>query len=238
MHTTIPTGTCICILQREHRCCYANIGASGHYDINTLKVTLPNLLEYPDSSGTNKQIIYIEGFFVTENRFPLCIYINELRCYYSNLMLACNLSAKYLIDQCSDEIKYLAENATIVFGNLGEYKTLTEKYDFKTVDQLLVHLLKPKNGAENNKRKILICTNGSSNVLYSFRFGNNEPNINRIFNFDSIPVDKIVDTTGCGDAFVAGFFYGYLRNDSIELCIGKGVELASKKLGSVGGAIS
>lgn len=183
-------------------------------------------------------MIYIEGFFVTENRFPLCIYINELRRRHPSLLLSCNLSAKYLIDQCPDEIKYLAENATVVFGNLGEFKKLTEKYDFKEVEELFAQLLKPKNDEVNGGGKVIICTNGSKSVFYSTRLDNDGSHINREFTFDSVPVDEIVDTTGCGDAFVAGFFHGYLRNGSIEFCIRKGVEVASKKLRNIGGVIS
>lgn len=238
MHDSVPTGTCVCLLKQENRCCYANIGASGHFDINRLKETLPNLLQSPDDCRAKKQMIYIEGFFVTENRFPLCIYINELRGHHPSLLLSCNLSAKYLIDQCPEEIKYLAENATVVFGNLGEFKKLTEKYDFEKVEELFAHLLKPKNNEVNCGRKVIICTNGSNSVFYATRLENDGSHIKREFRFEPVPVDEIVDTTACGDAFVAGFFFGYLRNHSIEFCIRKGVEVASKKLRNIGGVIS
>jgi sugar/nucleoside kinase (ribokinase family) len=32
------------------------------------------------------------------------------------------------------------------------------------------------------------------------------------------PVDKVVDTTGAGDAYAAGFIYGLARGRSLDVC--------------------
>jgi pfkB family carbohydrate kinase len=44
----------------------------------------------------------------------------------------------------------------------------------------------------------------------------------------------VVDTTGAGDYFAAGFLYGLSRGESLEICLQKGALLASKVIQVVG----
>ena len=45
---------------------------------------------------------------------------------------------------------------------------------------------------------------------------------------------KIVDLTGAGDLFAAGYLHGYLNNFSEEDCLKKGTEMASKVIQQIG----
>ena len=47
-------------------------------------------------------------------------------------------------------------------------------------------------------------------------------------------VSKVVDTTGAGDYFAAGFLYGLSRDESLEACLQRGAFLASKVIQVVG----
>ena len=42
-----------------------------------------------------------------------------------------------------------------------------------------------------------------------------------------VPGERTVDTTGCGDAYVAGFLYGYLKGEPGLVCGRLGATLAS-----------
>ena len=48
---------------------------------------------------------------------------------------------------------------------------------------------------------------------------------------------KVIDTTGAGDIFSAGFLYGYLRNWKLEECASMGHRLASAVVEVVGTAL-
>ena len=45
---------------------------------------------------------------------------------------------------------------------------------------------------------------------------------------------KIVDLTGAGDLFAAGFLHGLINNISIKECLEKGTEMSSKIIQKVG----
>ena len=45
---------------------------------------------------------------------------------------------------------------------------------------------------------------------------------------------KIVDLTGAGDLFAAGFLHGYVNNMSLEDSLDKGTEMSSKVIQQIG----
>jgi sugar/nucleoside kinase (ribokinase family) len=45
---------------------------------------------------------------------------------------------------------------------------------------------------------------------------------------------KIVDLTGAGDLFAAGFLHGYINKLSIKQCLEKGTEMSSKVIQQIG----
>lgn len=253
------TGTCVCLIDNDNRCCYANIGASIHYSKEFLKQNLNSLSTQLSpsplmvlSSFTLQQIFYVEGFFVSGDRFSVCKYIVEEICQASSgsIFFATNLSAKYMINKYPNEIKYLAEHANILFGNYGEFTKLAEIYELCDVEHVINHLLTIN--LPHCRKKIVVCTQGSKSILYacsgfntSKTHGIDDVQQNdfdmhsvREFTVAKVSAKKIVDTTGCGDAFVAGFFYAFLRNETIKACIAKGTEIAMEKLTSVGGTLN
>lgn len=230
-----PTGTCVCLIHKENRCCYANIGASIHFEKEYFQSQDLIVDRPPGELWPNTQIFYIEGFFITGQRFSVCKYIIDEVCQSSDgsRIFATNLSAEYLIENYPNQIKYLAENCSILFGNRNEFNKLAELYQMTRAEDIISHLIKTKSKAI--KDKIIVCTQGADCVLYS---ASAEMLINEEFHFDPVPNGKIIDTTGCGDAFVAGFFYNFLRNQKIESCVSKAVDVALKKLTSIGGTFT
>ena len=57
---------------------------------------------------------------------------------------------------------------------------------------------------------------------------------NKVINCESIKVDKILDLTGAGDLFAAGFLKEYLDNSDIKKCLETGSILASKVIQKIG----
>ena len=59
-------------------------------------------------------------------------------------------------------------------------------------------------------------------------------NDNEIVSCDSTKVDKILDLTGAGDLFAAGFLKEYLEKSEIKKCLMTGSILASKIIQKIG----
>ena len=51
---------------------------------------------------------------------------------------------------------------------------------------------------------------------------------NSKYELESEKIDNLVDTTGAGDIFAAGFLEYLIKNREIEECGKRGIELASK----------
>ena len=49
---------------------------------------------------------------------------------------------------------------------------------------------------------------------------------------------KIVDLTGAGDLFAAGFLHGFINDISIKECLEKGTEMSSKIIQKVGARLN
>ena len=60
---------------------------------------------------------------------------------------------------------------------------------------------------------------------------------NRIVVQEATPVDNVVDTTGAGDAYSAGFLYGWVNGRSLEDCARFGTECATRVIQQLGARI-
>lgn len=48
------------------------------------------------------------------------------------------------------------------------------------------------------------------------------------------PIDRVVDTTGAGDLFAAGFLFGHVRGEPLELCLRRGAICAAEVISHYG----
>lgn len=124
---------------------------------------------------------------------------------------------------CRRPIKALSEffdSLDVLIINAYEYSELVkrpyEKIDFRHLDIKLPYL----------RDRVLIITDaerGSYGYFKDVRFYQ-----------EAVKVKKIVDTTGCGDAYTAGFIAEYIKTKSIPLSMQKAAEYAAKKIGRIG----
>lgn len=130
-----------------------------------------------------------------------------------------NLSAL----DCRRPVKDLVEffdSLDVLIINAHEYSELIkrpyEKINLRKLEITLPHL----------KDRVLIITDAEKGSYGYFK--------NEIFYQEAIRPKKIVDTTGCGDAYTAGFITQYIKSGSIGLSMQKGAEYAARKLERIG----
>ncbi len=119
------------------------------------------------------------------------------------------------------QLKGLLHHVEILLVNTHEFAELVKKpFDsLKFKEDVTEHF-------DFLKNKIVVVTDGK-NGSYAYSEGN-------VF-FESVHrVEKIVDTTGAGDAYSAGFLAGYLENKNIQHAMNLGSKLAAKVIQKIG----
>ena len=118
-----------------------------------------------------------------------------------------------------DFFNLLTDDLNILIGNENEINELMQK------NNLLESIKELK-----KINKLIIITrseNGSIAIL------NNE-----VTNCESIKVEKVLDLTGAGDLFAAGFLKEYLDKSNIKKCLQSGSKLAAKIIQKVGARLN
>ena len=166
------------------------------------------------------EIIFLEGYLwdkgMSEEMFK---YVISLAKKYK-IKVAMSLSDIFCVTRHREDfIKLLKNDLNILIGNENEINELIQKNN----------LLDSMNELKNINKLIIITRseNGSVAVL------NNE-----ITNCESIKVEKVLDLTGAGDLFAAGFLKEYLDKSNIKKCLQTGSNLAAKIIQKVGARLN
>lgn len=107
------------------------------------------------------------------------------------------------------------KDVDIIFGNLSEYQAL---YDMESIESIIQQLQKTSN--------IAILTNAEHGALIITSHA--------ILHAPAKEVMQIVDTTGAGDMFAAGFLYGMTHGYDLDQCGKIASEMAGHIIAMVG----
>ena len=164
----------------------------------------------------NSEITFLEGYLWDEGD-PKIAFNEAIN--YSN-KTAMSLSDKFCVDRHKKDFFELVKNKLdITFANEQE---ITELINAKTFNEVITF------GKKLNK--ILIITRSDK--------GSVAINQNQVVECKSQINLKIIDLTGAGDLFAAGFLHGHINKLSIEESLAKGTEMASKVIQQIGARLS
>jgi fructokinase len=103
----------------------------------------------------------------------------------------------------------------ITFANEQEIKSLIEAKNFSEVIDFSKQL-----------NKLIVITRGEKGAVAI--------NGDKIFENGVKKNLKIIDLTGAGDLFAAGFLHGYINGFKTKDCLEKGTEMSSKVIQQIG----
>ena len=158
------------------------------------------------------QLIFLEGYLWDEGD-PKKAFDKAIG--YAD-KVAMSLSDQFCVERHRPHFLNLVKNKLdIVFANEQEITALIEAKKFNEV----VNFSKKLN-------KLIVITRGEKGAVAidGGKIYENEVQKNL----------KIKDLTGAGDLFAAGFLHGYINNLSMEKCLAKGTEMASKVIQQIG----
>ena len=157
-------------------------------------------------------ILYLEGYLVYNT--PLMEALARVA-RERGIRMAFDMGSYNMVEQYRDYLTaYIKENVSILFANEEEALALTGMTAIEALGAIgeMVDTVVVKTGA---KGALLRDAAGSCSV-------------------PAHPVDRVQDTTGAGDFFAAGFFYGYAQGLTLERCGELGVLFATEVIQVVG----
>jgi fructokinase len=203
----LSTGASIILITPDSErtmCTY--LGISSHLSADDIN----------ENNIIDQELIFLEGYLwdkgISEKMFKHAISIAKK----NKVKIAMSLSDIFCVTRHKQDFYNLLKNdLDILIGNENEINELANKKNLlDTVNQL----------KELNKLIVITRSENGSMAIKN----------NKIINCNSTKVKKVLDLTGAGDLFAAGFLKEYLDNSDIKKCLETGSILASKIIQKIG----
>jgi fructokinase len=158
------------------------------------------------------EIIFLEGYLWDEGD-PKKAFDKAIN---NANKIAMSLSDQFCVDRHKPHFLNLVKSKLdITFSNEQEITSLIQAKNFDEVISFSKHL-----------DKLVIITRGEKGAV--------AVNGDEVIECEAQKNLKIVDLTGAGDLFAAGFLHGYINKLSTKECLEKGTEMSSKVIQQIG----
>jgi len=162
------------------------------------------------------ELVFLEGYLWDEGE-PKAAFDKALRLANKSAM---SLSDKFCVERHKQNFYNLVKNKLdIIFANEQE---IIELIDAKTFDDVIAF------GKGLNKTLLITRSHKGSVAISGSEVTECEGQKNL----------KIVDLTGAGDLFAAGFLHGYINKMTTKKCLEVGTEMASKIIQKIGARLN
>jgi sugar/nucleoside kinase (ribokinase family) len=204
--TGSPTGRCLVIVTPDaQRTMCTYLGAGAELD--------ESLIDEPLVSSAS--VTYLEGYIWDPPAAKEAVRRAASIAHRADQRVAMTLSDPFCVERHRDEFRELIENdIDILFANEHE---ITMLYEVDTFDDALQHV--------RGHCELAALTRGPHGSVIVAG--------DTLHVIDAYPVD-VVDTTGAGDAYAAGFLYGFTHGQPLHVCGQLGSLGASEAISQLG----
>ena len=158
------------------------------------------------------ELIFLEGYSWDEGN-PKKAFEKAIS---NSKKVAMSLSDKFCVERHKSHFLYLVKNKLdITFANEEEIMSLINAKNFEEVINFAKEI-----------KKHLIITRGERGAISIIN--------NKVAEIGAKKNLKIVDLTGAGDLFAAGYLHNYIKNFPLEKCLEKGTEMSTKVIQQIG----
>jgi adenosine kinase len=182
-------------------CSYILVTPDGERTMNTYLGAAQDLT--PDDIDASQiaasQIIYLEGYLWDPKSAKEAFVKAASIAHGAGRQVALTLSDSFCVDRYRDEFLDLMRKGTVdlIFANESELHSLYQTADFDTALKQL-----------REDTKLGVVTRSEKGCVVVSKQG--------VVAAPAYPIEKLVDTTGAGDLFAAGFLFGLVRNAGHE----------------------
>jgi sugar/nucleoside kinase (ribokinase family) len=162
-------------------------------------------------------ITYLEGYLWDPHNAKEAFRRAAALAHAAGRLVALSLSDAFCVDRWRDEFRDLVRGGTVdvLFANEAELKSLYQTADFATAAAAL-----------RQEARLAVVTRSEQGCVV-VNSGGIEP-------VAAFPIERVVDTTGAGDLFAAGFLAGLARAASHETAARLGALAAAEVIGHLG----
>jgi sugar/nucleoside kinase (ribokinase family) len=183
--------------------CYVLVTPDGERTMNTFLGAAQDLHPSDIDEGmiASSAIIYLEGYLWDPKNAKDAFLKAAKIAHQSERKVALSLSDAFCVDRWRDEFLQLMRSGTVdlIFANEAELQSLYQTSNFDTAVKALREDIDIAVVTRSEKGCLVIGPDGNEAV-------------------PAFPVKKVVDTTGAGDLFAAGFLSGLARGADDRTC--------------------
>ena len=191
----------------------------GERTMNTYLGACQNLTSDDIDAATVEasQITYLEGYLWDPPEAKKAFRKASEIAHKAKRKVALTLSDSFCVDRYRDEFRDLIRTRAIdiVFANEHELKSLYETADFDTAVK-----------AFREEAALAVVTRSEKGSLTISSQG--------LIEAPAFPIENLVDTTGAGDLFAAGYLFGLARGAPYEKCARLGAMAAAEVIQHIG----
>ncbi len=202
-----PTGRCIIVVTPDaERTMYTYLGVSS-------LLCVPDIDEASIAAGA---VLYMEGYLYDRDEAKEAFRHAARVAHRHGRLVSLTLSDSFCVDRHRDDFRALvSDEVDLLFGNEHELVSL---YEVPTLDDAIARV--------QLDCQLAVITVGDRGSLVVTPDG--------VLHAPAEPVDRVLDTTGAGDLFAAGFLYGYTRSMPLAECARIGSIAAAEVISHVG----
>ena len=165
---------------------------------------------------TSSKVVYLEGYLWDQPRAKKAMRDAAIKAHEAGVKVSLTLSDAFCVARFRDEFLDLAENhVDILFANESEILSL---YQTETFDDALLQVRRHcEVAALTRSEKGSVVVNGNETHVIAAEKG-----------------VKVIDTTGAGDAYAAGFLYAYTQGCDLAACGRLGGVMAAEVISHYG----
>lgn len=206
-HADVPTGRCIIVVTPDaERTMNTFLGASSMLGVS----------DVDDGAIAAGKLLYMEGYLFDRDEAKAAFRHAAGVAHEAGGMVSLTLSDSFCVDRHRDDFRALvSDDVDLLFGNEAELISL---YETDTFDEAVIEL-------RQHCQFAAVTVGAQGSVIVTG---------DELIRVGAQPVRRVVDTTGAGDLYAAGFMFGITHGEALDECGRLGSLAASEVISHVG----